>query len=161
VAAVSHTAGINGSANQGNMGQPDNGTPQIPGAPQQPGADGAEGTIIGGNVSLGVDKSATLGSMLVGYNGKTVYTFTKDKAASSSCYDQCAANWPPYILGPEDNAQNVKLGVATEKVGTITRNDGSIQMTYEGHPLYFFVGDKAQGDTNGQNVNKSWFVVKP
>jgi predicted lipoprotein with Yx(FWY)xxD motif len=151
----SGAAGINGSANQGNLGGTDTGVVQ------QPGADGAEGTVIGGNVALGVDKSATLGAYLISYNGMTVYTFSKDKAATSTCYGQCAQNWPPYVVGPEDNVQNVKLGVTGDKVGTITRADGTIQVTYGGMPLYFYVGDKASGDTTGQNVGKVWFVVKP
>jgi len=151
----SGAAGINGSANQGNLGQPDTGTVQ------QPGADGAEGTIIGGNVALGIDRNTTLGTYLIAYNGMTVYTFAKDKTASSTCYGQCADNWPPYIAGPEDNVHNVKLGVSGDKVDSIVRADGKAQVTYNGHPLYFFAGDKASGDTNGQNVGKMWFVVKP
>jgi len=148
-------AGINGSANQGNLGQPDSGVVQ------QPGADGAEGTVIGGNVSLGIGRNDTAGTFLIGYNGMTVYTFAKDKTASSTCYSQCAAIWPPYLLGPEDNAQNVKLGVDASKVGTATRTDGSIQMTYDGHPLYFYAQDQASGDSKGQGFNKVWYAVKP
>jgi predicted lipoprotein with Yx(FWY)xxD motif len=148
-------AGINNSPDQGNLGQPDNG--QV----QQPGADGAEGTIIGGNVALGVGKSDTLGAYLIGYNGMTVYMFAKDKTASSTCYGPCAQIWPPYTIGAEDNAQNVKLGISANKVGTITRADGSIQVTYNGHPLYFYAQDKSSTDTLGQNIGKVWFVVKP
>jgi predicted lipoprotein with Yx(FWY)xxD motif len=148
-------AGINGSANQGNLGQPDNGTVQ------QPGADGAVGSVIGGNVALGLNKSDEYGSYLIAYNGMTLYTYGKDKTATSTCYGKCADNWPPYTVGPEDNVQNVKLGVTGNKVGTITRADGSMQVTYNGLPLYFYVGDKASGDTTGQNVGKVWFVVKP
>jgi len=151
----SGAAGINGSANQGNLGQSDTG------AVQQPGADAAESTVIGGNVALGVDKSDALGAYLIAYNGMTVYTFAKDKTGTTTCYGQCEANWPPYVVGPEDNVQNVKLGVTGDKVGTITRANGSLQVTYNGLPLYFFAGDKASGDTKGENVAKAWFVVKP
>jgi predicted lipoprotein with Yx(FWY)xxD motif len=150
----SNAAGINGSANQGNLGQPDTGVVQ------QPGADGAVGTVIGGNVALGIDRSTTFGTYLIGYNGMTVYTFAKDKTATSTCYGQCAANWPPYTVGAEDNVQNVKAGISG-KVDSIVRADGTAQVTYNGMPLYFFSGDKASGDTKGQNVAKLWSVVKP
>jgi predicted lipoprotein with Yx(FWY)xxD motif len=151
----SGAAGINGSANQGNLGGADTGVVQ------QPGADGAEGTVVGGNVVLGVGKSDSLGAYLIGYNGMTVYTFAKDKTGTSTCYGQCASIWPPYVIGPEDNAQNVKLGVDGNKVSTITRTDGTLQVTYDGRPLYFYAQDSSPNDTKGQNFNKVWFVVKP
>jgi predicted lipoprotein with Yx(FWY)xxD motif len=150
----SGAAGINGSANQGNLGQPGNGTVQ------QPGADGAQGSVIGANLALGTNKSATLGTYLIAYNGMTLYTFANDTGAASTCYGACATNWPAYVVGPEDNLTQLQAGV-TGKVATTKRTDGSLQVTYNGHPLYFFIGDKASGDTNGQNVGKVWFVVKP
>jgi predicted lipoprotein with Yx(FWY)xxD motif len=150
----SNAMGINGSPNQGNMGQPDNGVVQ------QPMADGAEGSIIGSNLALGLDSTATLGKYLIAYNGMTLYTYSKDTGSTSTCYDQCAVNWPPYIVGPEDNIQQLKAGV-TGKVDTTTRTDGKIQVTYNGHPLYFYIKDTKSGDTTGQNVGGVWFVVKP
>ncbi len=150
----SGAAGINGTPNQGNLGQPENG--QV----QQPGADGAEGSIIGSNLALGTDSNATLGKYLIAYNGMTLYTYSKDTNASSTCYGQCAVNWPPYVAGPEDNVNQLQAGV-TGKVGTIVRADGSAQVTYNGKPLYFYVKDIKSGDTTGQNVGGVWFVVKP
>lgn len=125
------------------------------------GADGAEGMIIGSNLALGTDGNATLGAYLIGYTGRTVYTYTKDTGSVSTCYDTCATNWPPYIVGAEDNVKQVKSGVNASKVGTTVRTDGSIQMTYGGKPLYFYVGDKMGGYANGQGVGGVWFVVKP
>ena len=142
-------AGINGSQNQGNLGQPDNGTVQ------QPGADGAEGSVIGSNLALGVDAGH-----LIAFNGMTVYTFSKDTSASSTCYGQCAANWPPYLVGAEDNVAQLQAGV-TGKSDTIIRADGKIQMTYNGKPLYFYAKDTKSGDTTGDKVGGVWFVVKP
>ncbi len=147
-------AGINGSANQGNLGGTDTGTVQ------QPGADGAEGSIIGANLALGVNSDATLGKYLIAYNGMTLYTYSKDTTEASTCYDQCATNWPPYLVGAEDNLGNIQAGV-TGKVGSTIRTDGGIQVTYNGHPLYYYVKDAKSGDTTGQNVGKVWFVVKP
>ena len=154
-AGPSTNMGTNGSPNQGNMGQPDNG--QV----QQPMADGAEGSIIGSNLALGIDSNAKVGgAYLIGYNGMTVYTYSPDTSNKSTCYGQCATNWPPYLVGPEDNLTQLKAGV-TGKVDTTTRTDGKIQVTYNGHPLYFYIGDKSGSDINGQGVGGVWYVVKP
>lgn len=155
VPAPSGAAGVNGSANQGNLGQPNTGVVQ------QPGADGAEGSVIESNVALGLNSNKTLGNYLIGYNGMTLYLYTKDTGKDSTCYDQCAVNWPPYIVGPEDNVTNVKEGVDPKKVGTTIRTDGKIQVTYNGHPLYFWKNDKQSGDTTGQGVGEVWYVLKP
>ncbi len=146
--------GLNGSPNQGNMGQPDNG--QV----QQPGADGQEDPVIGNNLALGTDGNPELGTYLIGYTGMTVYTKSTDTAASSTCYDACATNWPPYIVSPVDNINNLKLGV-TGKTGTIVRADGQLQLTYNGKPLYFYAKDQTGSDTLGQGVGGVWFVAKP
>ena len=150
----SNGMGLNGSANQGNMGQPDNGTVQ------QPGADGQEDPVIGKNLALGTDVNAKLGTYLIGYTGMTVYTKSTDSAGASTCYDACATNWPPYIVSPVDNINQLKAGV-TGKTGTIVRSDGQLQLTYNGKPLYFYSGDKAGSDVNGQGIGGVWYVVKP
>lgn len=150
------------SQNQGNMGTHNDSGMQDNGVLQQPGADGAEGSIIGSNLSLGTDGNATLGTYLIGYTGMTVYTYAKDSTGVSNCYGTCAINWPPYIIGPEDNALQTKSGVDKSKVGTITRADGKIQMTYNGMPLYFYSKDRPNtSDATGQGVGGVWFVVKP
>lgn len=146
--------GTNGSADQGNMGQPNNG--QV----QQPMADGAEGSIIGSNLALGTNGNAKLGTYLIGYTGMTVYTKSTDTAGTSTCYGDCATLWPPYIVGPEDNINQLKAGV-TGKTDTIKRTDGKLQMTYNGKPLYFFAGDKANSDVTGEGVGGVWHVAKP
>jgi predicted lipoprotein with Yx(FWY)xxD motif len=151
----SGAAGIKGSPNQGNLGQPSTNSVQMPGA------DGAEGSVVGSNLVLGVNGSKTLGNYLIAYNGMTLYMYTKDTAKESTCYEQCATNWPPYVIGPEDNVANVKEGVDSKKVGTITRTDGKIQVTYDGHPLYFWTKDTQSGDASGQDIGKAWYVVKP
>jgi predicted lipoprotein with Yx(FWY)xxD motif len=130
----------------------DQGAPS--GTLQKPMEDGAEGSIIGNNPALGLEGSGP-DAHLVAYNGMTLYTFTKDLGSLSSCYDQCAINWPPYVVGPEDNVQNVKEGV-TGKVDTVFRSDGSIQVTYNGKPLYFWKDDKKAGDITGKGVGGVW-----
>jgi predicted lipoprotein with Yx(FWY)xxD motif len=168
-------AGINGSPNQGNLGQPATGQPQQPGgsaaqdqgvgdasSPQQPMADGADGMVIGSNLALGIDSNASLGAHLIAYNGMTLYTYAPDQQTpgKSACTGGCAANWPPYIVGAEDNVTQVKAGVGG-KVDTIIRADNTIQVTYNGRPLYFYIKDAKSGDTLGQGIGGVWFVVKP
>lgn len=155
VSGPSTAAGLNGSPNQGNLGQPDNG--QV----QQPMADGQEDPVIGSNLALGTDSNVKVGgTYLIGYTGMTVYTYTKDTGSTSTCYSTCATNWPPYIVSSVDNINQLKAGV-TGKVGTTVRTDGQLQLTYNGHPLYFYVGDKTGSDVNGQGVGGIWYVVKP
>lgn len=149
----SGSAGINGSQNQGNLGGEDSGSVQ------EPGADGAEGMIIGANLALGTDGNQALGTYLIGYTGEPVYTFDRDANGVSACYGDCATTWPPYLVGPEDNINQLKSGV-TGKTGTITRTDGSLQMTYNGKPLYFYASD-SNGDPKGDGVGGVWHIVTP
>ncbi len=100
-----------------------------------------------------------LGSFLVGPDGMTLYRFNNDEPGASACYDQCADNWPP-LLVEEGQIPTGNAGVVG-KLGTTERDDGTIQVTYEGMPLYYWVNDEAPGDATGQNVNDVWFVVPP
>jgi predicted lipoprotein with Yx(FWY)xxD motif len=100
----------------------------------------------------------TIGTVLVaGSNGMTVYTFTKDvkDSGKSACNTGCIDKWPALSSSGAPTAGD---GV-TGKLGTITRDDGTIQVTYNGLPLYFFKNDKAPGDANGVYTN--WEAVKP
>jgi predicted lipoprotein with Yx(FWY)xxD motif len=109
---------------------------------------------------LGTDSNAKVGAHLIGFNGMTLYRYTKDSANVSNCTGQCAVNWPPYVVPSTDALGNIQAGVKG-KVGSTNRADGSIQVTYNGSPLYFYIGDKNSGDTTGQNVGGVWFVLKP
>lgn len=106
-----------------------------------------------------VSNDATLGDYLVASNGMTLYLYTKDTKNVSNCYDQCAVNWPPYVIS--NSSMLVSSATATGTLGTITRTDGQTQLTYNGLPLYFWKNDAKVGDTTGQNVGGVWFVVKP
>jgi predicted lipoprotein with Yx(FWY)xxD motif len=103
--------------------------------------------------------STRLGTIVVDGKGDTVYLYTKDTANSgkSACTGQCATMWP--AVTTTSNSPKVK-GV-TGTVGTITRSDGSMQVTLNGRPLYTFASDSAPGDVSGQNVESTWFVVSP
>ena len=99
-----------------------------------------------------------LGTKLVaGSNGMTVYTFTKDvkDSGKSNCSGGCATTWPPLTVTGTPTAG---AGV-TGKLATITRDDGTTQVTYNGLPLYFFSGDTAPGD--GKGVYTNWEAVAP
>jgi predicted lipoprotein with Yx(FWY)xxD motif len=89
----------------------------------------------------------------------TLYMFTKDTADTSTCYDKCATNWPPLTV---DSADAVVPGVNLQgKFGTTTRTDGTIQVTYNGMPLYYWKDDKAIGDATGEGVGDVWYTVAP
>lgn len=102
---------------------------------------------------------ATLGDYLVAANGMTLYRYTKDTVGVSNCSGTCAANWPPYT---HTVAEPLVAGDGvTGILATLTRADGSQQITYKGMPLYFWKGDLKAGDTTGHGVNNVWFVVTP
>lgn len=126
-------------------------------------ADG-EVAVVGAEVSVseaGAEASievasSDLGEILVDGEGTTLYLFTPDAQGDSTCYDDCEANWPPLTDGAEAGS-----GVDAGLLGSTTRTDGSEQVTYNGWPLYYFAGDVAPGETNGQGINEVWFVVSP
>lgn len=90
-------------------------------------------------------------------DGKTLYLFTRDAAGTSACSGECAASWPPLTVPTAADA-TAGTGV-TGAVATITRDDGSVQVTLAGKPLYYFAGDAAAGDTNGQGLNDVWWLI--
>ena len=84
--------------------------------------------------------------------GMTLYTFDKDVDGQSTCYDSCAINWPPFIMKDGE--------VKKDGWSTIERTDGTKQWTYNGQPLYTWVGDKKAGDTTGDGVGGVWHIAK-
>lgn len=108
-----------------------------------------EGTITGAEVG-------GLGNVLVDSEGMTVYLFTPDKGTESTCEGECEAIWPPVIAKGKPSAGE---GAKSSALGTTKRKDGTTQVTYEGHPLYTFSGDKAAGEANGQGIEGIWFAL--
>ena len=113
-----------------------------------------------GGVRVAVAKSP-LGRILVDSRGITLYDFPKDRGTTSSCYGACAALWPPLttkgkpVAGP---------GVRASLLGTTKRTDGKLEVTYNGHPLYYFVSDRRPGQATGQGLNQfgaPWWVLSP
>lgn len=104
-----------------------------------------------------IQAKAGVGEYLADDNGMTLYWFKKDTAGTSACMNECVGLWPLYSV----EKVAVPEGVDAKDFGSIKRADGKMQTTYRGYPLYYFVKDKAKGDTNGQNVKEVWFVVDP
>jgi predicted lipoprotein with Yx(FWY)xxD motif len=100
--------------------------------------------------------SSDLGTILVDGTGMTLYLFTKDTQGSgqSTCEGDCLAAWPPLLGEPQAGE-----GTDPALLGTITRSDGSTQVSYNGWPLYYWAQDAAPGDTTGQGVNEVWWVL--
>jgi predicted lipoprotein with Yx(FWY)xxD motif len=96
----------------------------------------------------------SLGEVLVGPDGMTLYVFTVDDPGVSNCYDACEQAWPPL-----DGNTPVSDGLDASLFSTTERDDGTSQLVIGGWPLYYFVGDAAPGDINGQDVEGVWFVV--
>ena len=102
-----------------------------------------------------------LGRILVDSRGITLYDFVADKGSTSVCYGACAALWPPMITSGSPIAGR---GAKASLLGTTRRSDGKLEVTYGGHPLYYFVSDRHPGQTTGQGVNQfggAWWVLSP
>jgi len=99
------------------------------------------------------------GKVLVGSGGRTLYLFEADKNGKSTCTGACAAGWPPDTVTGTPQAGS---GAKQSLLSTIKRPDGTKQVTYNGHPLYYFAGDTSAGDANGQGskaFGADWYVV--
>jgi predicted lipoprotein with Yx(FWY)xxD motif len=116
-------------------------------------ASTAKGAVA---VDLGTTKA---GKVLVGPNGRAVYLFEKDKGTTSECSGACAKAWPPLTTSAKPTAGT---GVTASMLGITKRADGTEQVTYNGHPLYYFEGDKKSGTIAGQGLDAfgaEWYVV--
>lgn len=96
---------------------------------------------------------SSVGAVLTNAEGMTLYKFDKDADGKSACYDKCAENWPP-LLAPAGAAPEDDFGLAK-------RQDGSMQWTYYGHPLYLWKNDAKPGDVTGDGVGGAWHVATP
>jgi predicted lipoprotein with Yx(FWY)xxD motif len=105
--------------------------------------------------------SSKLGMVLVDGSGRTLYLFEKDRPNQSACAGACAAAWP---IDHSSGTPKAGSGVKAALLGTIKRSDNTTQVTYNGHPLYYYSGDTGAGQENGQGVDAfgaAWFVVAP
>lgn len=121
---------------------------------------GTAGVPVTGAATVNVADVGTFGQALVDAEGRALYLFTNDtqNSGASSCTGNCLVNWPPLLTDGDPVAGE---GVDEAMLGTITLEDGTTQVTYNGWPLYYYIDDTAAGDTNGQGVGGVWFLVSP
>jgi predicted lipoprotein with Yx(FWY)xxD motif len=105
--------------------------------------------------------SSRYGRMLFDGRGRALYLFTRETTNRSRCYGDCAVAWPPFLTKGKARARS---GVKSNPLGTTRRRDGKTQVTYRGHPLYYYVTDRKPGQVTCQNVEEFggvWLVVSP
>src|SRR5690349_3588695 len=126
------------------------------------GATSAYGTPVAPKQTAGTTievRTSSLGRVLTDGNGRTLYLFEADKPDVSKLSRAGVAIWPPLAAG---GMANVQGGALSSKLHTITGANGKPQLSYDGHPLYYYVGDEKPGQTNGQGLNQfggKWYVL--
>jgi predicted lipoprotein with Yx(FWY)xxD motif len=135
------------------------------GAPNSAGPYGSSSPASTTNSGSGEAKVAVanspLGRILVDGGGRTLYLFQQDTSTASTCDGACASSWPPLTTTGHPEATD---GVSAGKLGTTKRTDGTTEVTYNGHPLYYYAGDAKPGDTTGQGLDlygAEWDVLSP
>lgn len=115
----------------------------------------------GGGGIVSAAKVGDLGTVLVDSHGLTLYDFHKDKGGTSACYGACAGAWPPLLTEGNPQAQGA---AERSMLGTTKRKDGTVQVTYNGWPLYTYVGDQGPGEANGNDFSQfgaQWYALQP
>src|SRR6266700_3862952 len=166
LAAVGALAAACASNNAGSGGSSPGATSS--GGSSSGGSSSGGGAYGGGPASTSPTGSATvtatstkLGSILVDGKGRTLYLFQKDSPNQSACSGACVSAWP---VDQSSGTPKAGSGVKASLLSTIKRTDGSTQVTYNKHPLYFYSGDSQAGQQNGQGLNAFgalWYVVAP
>jgi predicted lipoprotein with Yx(FWY)xxD motif len=126
------------------------------GAKSEPASSGSSG----GAAVVAVAPVPEFGKLVVNSEGFTLYDFRKDKGTTPSCYGACAEFWPPLTTDGAPEAEGVPAGM----LGTTKRKDGTVQVTFAGHPLYTFSEDKSPGEANGNSLDifgGEWYALKP
>jgi predicted lipoprotein with Yx(FWY)xxD motif len=121
----------------------------------------ATSTPAAGAAVISVSTAPKVGKVIVDKKGFTLYDFHKDKGDNSSCYGACEAAWPPAATEGEPQ---VGEGAMASKIGMTERKDGTLQVTYSGHPMYTFVEDKKPGEVNGNDTSAfgaQWYALMP
>jgi predicted lipoprotein with Yx(FWY)xxD motif len=146
------------SSSSDNTPSPSGSTPGYGASPPSSAPASAGASVSAGAATVSVADSK-LGKILVGAGGRTVYLFEADTSSTSTCSGSCAAAWPPLdTTGTPVAGQGAQAGL----VGTSKRADGTTMVTYNGHPLYYYVGDSKAGDTTGQELDQfgaEWYVL--
>jgi predicted lipoprotein with Yx(FWY)xxD motif len=132
-----------------------------PAAVSGPAAGAASGaSVASSHAGVTVEVMQTqYGKVLVDGRGRALYLFTRDRSALSRCYSECAVRWPPFLTA---GAPAAGAGAQAKLLGRTRRRDGSTQVTYGGHPLYYYISDHLPGQVLCENVEEfggTWFVV--
>jgi predicted lipoprotein with Yx(FWY)xxD motif len=131
-----------------------NGGSSTPQSTASTSATTASSTPAGGAVTITLADTSK-GEALAGPNGRVLYTYDPDTATASNCIGSCAVTWPPLTGTPQPSA-----GLDDSGFGTITRPDGSKQVTYDHHPLYYYAKDADSQDIYGDGVGGVWHLAK-
>jgi predicted lipoprotein with Yx(FWY)xxD motif len=124
-------------------------------------AAGNSGSAAAASSTVISTASSSAGPVLINGSGRAVYLWAKDTKDMSDCTGACASAWPPV---QPTGAVTAALSAVSSDLGTITRSDGTKQVTYDGHPLYYFDGDSGSGQANGQGSDAfgaKWWLVAP
>jgi predicted lipoprotein with Yx(FWY)xxD motif len=147
--AVAGCGGTSGGNDAGAYGAPSPTSSASSASGEAPGSGGASVAVA----------SSKLGKILVDGEGRTLYLFQADTGTASTCNGACASAWPPLTTAAQPIAG---AGVSASKLGTTKRSDGTTGITYNGHPLYTYIGDSAPGQTTGQGIvgfGAEWYVL--
>lgn len=110
------------------------------------------GSFVAGSMALAASALAASPLLITTEEGLSTYTFDPDTGGVSTCYDGCARAWPPVLTTVREQAA---------PLGTTERKDGTLQLTYQGQPLYLYVGDAAPGDKTGDGLGGVWHLARP
>ncbi len=154
-----------GGGNDGTSGTDTGGGPARSGYGGQPSgaseSSASERAAAAKSAVVSTSSVEGLGTILVDSRGYTLYDFHKDKGTMSACYDACAQAWPPLITEEEPLAGGGAIG---SKLSTTERKDGTVQVTYAGHPLYTYAQDEVPGQARGNDVSSfgaEWYALQP
>jgi predicted lipoprotein with Yx(FWY)xxD motif len=163
LAALALLAGCGGSSSTSNSTTKaaSSSAPSAYGSSASPSSTTTTTADSGGEVETIKTAKGEHGTYLVADSGKAVYLWEKDTGTTSMCTGACATAWPPVTTSGPAKAED---GANAAMLGTTKRADGTTQVTYNGHPLYYFQGDTAPGQTNGQGskgFGAGWYVLTP
>jgi predicted lipoprotein with Yx(FWY)xxD motif len=147
-------AGCGGDSDSSSSGGAYGGGSSTASSEEKSASDGGDGIVSAAKVG-------DLGTILVDSEGRTLYDFHKDKGGTSSCYGACAGAWPPLLTEGDPQAQGA---AERSMLGTTKRKDGTVQVTYNGWPLYTYVGDQGPGEANGNDIDQfgaEWYALQP
>ena len=120
---------------------------------------GSTSSTAAASIALASATAGSVGTVVTGPDGHTVYELSTERNGAIQCTGSCTSTWPPLTVTA---GQSTKLSAGLSgTLGTVHRPDGTTQVTYDGHPVYYYSGDSASGQANGQGVGGVWFALTP